>query len=134
MNPEADQVRVLVVDDHADSLRAMAALLEGPDRQVVTAASGKEALRCLLQGDYAVVLLDVKMTGLDGYETAELIRSREKTRQIPIIFLTSNNKEVEHVAKGYSHGAVDYLFKPFPPEILDPSWMCSWSSQKRLWR
>jgi two-component system, sensor histidine kinase and response regulator len=118
MNPEVDQVRVLVVDDHADSLRAMAALLEGPDRQVVTAASGKEALRCLLQGDYAVVLLDVKMTGLDGYETAELIRSREKTRQIPIIFLTSNNKEVEHVAKGYSHGAVDYLFKPFPPEIL----------------
>ena len=65
-----------------------------------------------------MVLLDVKMTGLDGYETAELIRSREKTRQIPIIFLTSNNKEVEHVAKGYSHGAVDYLFKPFPPEIL----------------
>jgi signal transduction histidine kinase len=118
MNPDLDQVRVLVVDDHPDSLRAMAALLESPDRQVVTASSGEEGLRCLLQGDYAVVLLDVKMAGLDGYETAALIRERKKTRQIPIIFLTSNNKEVHHVAKGYSHGAVDYLFKPFPPEIL----------------
>ena len=118
MNPHCDPVRVLVVDDYPDSLRAMAALLASPDRQVVTAASGEEALRCLLQGDYAVVLLDVKMTGLDGYETAALIRSREKTRQIPIIFLTSNNKELDHVAKGYSHGAVDYLFKPFPPAIL----------------
>jgi two-component system sensor histidine kinase/response regulator len=118
MNSELDQVRVLVVDDHPDSLRAMAALLEGADRQVVTAASGEEALRHLLQGEYAVILLDVKMIGLDGYETAALIRSREKTREIPIIFLTSNNKEVDQVAKGYSHGAVDYLFKPFVPEIL----------------
>jgi signal transduction histidine kinase len=118
MNPETDQVRVLIVDDHPGSLRAMAALLEGADRQVVTAASGEEALRHLLHGDYAVVLLDVRMTGLDGYETAALIRAREKTREIPIIFLTSNNKEVDHVAKGYSHGAVDYLFKPFAPEIL----------------
>ena len=118
MNPETDQVRVLIVDDHAGSLSAMAALLEGADRQVVTAASGEEALRHLLHGDYAVVLLDVRMTGLDGYETAALIRAREKTREIPIIFLTSNNKEVDQVAKGYSHGAVDYLFKPFAPEIL----------------
>jgi two-component system, sensor histidine kinase and response regulator len=118
MNPDIDQVRVLVVDDYPDSLRAMAALLESPDRQIVTAASGEEALRHLLQGDYAVVLLDVKMAGIDGYETAALIRERKKTRETPIIFLTSNNKEVHHVAKGYSHGAVDYLFKPFPPEIL----------------
>jgi len=118
MSMVAERVQVLVVDDHPQTLAAMKALLEGPDREIVTATSGEEALRYLLHGEYAVVLLDVKMTGIDGYETAALIRAREKTRQIPIVFLTSNNKEAEHVVKGYSQGAVDYIFKPVMPEIL----------------
>jgi len=134
LNVEPDQVRVLVVDDSPETLCAMAALLQGPDRQVVTVASGEEALRCLLHGEYAVVLLDVRMTGLDGYATAALIRSRERTRQIPIIFLTSNNTEVDQVARGYSHGAVDYLFKPFAPEILQSKVNVFVELAKKRWR
>jgi two-component system sensor histidine kinase/response regulator len=118
MTADSDNIQVLVVDDHRETLHAIQALLEAADRTIVTATSGEEALRCLMNGEYAVVLLDVIMPGLDGYETASLIRAREKTRNVPIIFLTSGNREVEHIAKGYAQGAVDYIFKPCVPEIL----------------
>ncbi len=109
---------VLVVDDNAQNLLALEAILSRDDRTVLTAGSGEEALRYLLDRDAAVVLLDVHMLGMDGYETAALIRNREKTRDVPIIFVTSYNKEDADVVKGYAHGAVDYIFKPVVPDIL----------------
>jgi PAS domain S-box-containing protein len=109
---------LLVVDDHPQNLLALESILAGDDRIVVTAQSGEEALKRLLDEDYSVVLLDIKLTGIDGYETARLIRAREKTRDVPIIFLTSYNKDDADVAKGYAYGAVDYIFKPIVPDIL----------------
>ena len=88
------------------------------DQRLVRASSGDEALRRLLERDFAVILLDVQMPGMNGFETARLIKSRERTKYIPIIFLTAISKEEEYVFEGYSVGAVDYLFKPFQPEIL----------------
>ena len=111
-------MNVLLVDDDLDNLVALEAILEGPDRTLVKATSGEEALKCLLHDEFAVILLDVKMAGIDGYETAKLIRQREKTRDVPIIFLTSYNKEDAQVIKGYSYGAVDYIIKPLVAEIL----------------
>lgn len=109
---------LLLVDDNPQSLLALESLLAGDDRIIVKAQSGEEALKHLLDGDYSVILLDIKLTGIDGYETAGLIRAREKTRDVPIIFLTSYNKEDADVVKGYAYGAVDYIFKPIVPEIL----------------
>jgi CheY-like chemotaxis protein len=85
---------------------------------VVIANSGEEALRQLLKGEFAVILLDVYMPGMDGYETAHIIRSREQTKRIPIVFLSAVNKEAEHLIRGYSMGAVDYVFKPVEPLVL----------------
>jgi PAS domain S-box-containing protein len=116
---DSHKVNVLVVDDHPQNLVAMEAIVAAPDRNVVIAASGEEALKYLLEEDCGVVVLDVKLGGMDGYETAALIRKREKTRSLPIIFVTSYNKEEADVVKGYSHGAVDYIFKPIVPEILN---------------
>ena len=82
------------------------------------ARSGEEALRHLLKGEFAVILLDVYMPGMDGYETAQIIRSRDQTKGIPIVFLSAVNKEAEHLLRGYSMGAVDYVFKPVDPIIL----------------
>jgi two-component system sensor histidine kinase/response regulator len=109
---------VLLVDDNPENLLALEAILEGPDRHLIKARSGEEALKCLLSQSFAVILLDVKMTGLDGYETARMIRQRERNRDIPIIFLTSYNKEDSQIAKGYSYGAVDYIIKPVVPDTL----------------
>ena len=114
--PEA--VRVLVVDDQPRNVLAMEAMLAGPDVEVVTAGSGPEALKHLLQGEYAVILLDVQMPGVDGFETASLIRQRERSRNTPIVFVTANGREDAQVSRGYSVGAVDYLFKPVVAEIL----------------
>ena len=86
--------------------------------EVVLARSGEEALRHLLKGEFAVILLDVYMPGMDGYETAQIIRSRDQTKGIPIVFLSAVNKETEHLLRGYSMGAVDYVFKPVDPIIL----------------
>jgi signal transduction histidine kinase/DNA-binding response OmpR family regulator len=107
-----------MVDDSATNLLALESILKTPDRQLVRASSGEEALRYLLDHDVAVVLLDVYMPGIDGLETAELIRSREKSRDIPIIFLTANSTGVSHLNRGYSLGAVDYIVKPVDPDIL----------------
>jgi PAS domain S-box-containing protein len=114
--PEA-LARILIVDDDDHNLFAMEKVLEDIG-QVVTARSGEEALKQLLQHDFAVILLDVLMPGMDGYETAALIRARERSRYVPIIFLTAVNKDDAHMLRGYSMGAVDYVFKPVEPQIL----------------
>ncbi|TGV89872.1 response regulator, partial [Mesorhizobium sp. M2D.F.Ca.ET.145.01.1.1] len=99
------------------NLVAIGEVLDGVG-QVICAKSGEEALRFLLKEDFAVILLDVLMPGLDGYETASLIRRRERSNNTPIIFLTAINKEEAHMLRGYDAGAVDYLFKPFDPVML----------------
>src|SRR5690242_12483056 len=109
--------RVLLVDDDERNLLALKTVLEDLG-EVVLARSGEEALRHLLKGDFAVILLDVYMPGMDGYETAQIIRSREQTKGIPIVFLSAVNKEAEHLMRGYSMGAVDYVFKPVDPVVL----------------
>jgi PAS domain S-box-containing protein len=109
---------VLLVDDREENLVALVAILEPLGQNLVLARSGDEALRALLHDDFAVILLDVQMPGMDGFATAELIKQRERTRHIPIIFLTAISKDEHHVFRGYSAGAVDYLFKPFAPEVL----------------
>ncbi|NPC70758.1 PAS domain S-box protein [Corallococcus exiguus] len=109
---------ILMVDDHPANLLALEAILEPLGQDLVKATSGEEALKQLLQRDFAVILMDVQMPGLDGFQTAALIKQRERTRTIPIIFLTALSRDAAHVFKGYAHGAVDYLLKPFDPEIL----------------
>jgi len=112
-----DRPRVLVVDDDPHNLLAIRTVLEDLC-DVAEARSGEEALRHLLKGEFAVILLDVYMPGLDGYETAQIIRSREQTKRIPIVFLSAVNKETEHLMRGYAMGAVDYVFKPVDPVVL----------------
>ena len=109
--------RILVVDDDERNLLALRTVLEDV-AEVVLARSGEEALRHLLKNEFAVILLDVYMPMMDGYETAQIIRSREQTKRIPIIFLSAVNKETEHLIRGYSMGAVDYVFKPVEPIVL----------------
>ncbi len=109
---------ILAVDDHPENLVALEAILASLGQNLVKATSGMEALRCLLNEDFAVILLDVQMPGMDGFETATLIRQRSRSQYTPIIFLTAINHSDTHVARGYSLGAVDYLFKPIEPEVL----------------
>ncbi|WP_114953283.1 response regulator [Sphingosinicella terrae] len=111
------RARVLIVDDDERNLLAIRTVIEDI-ADVETASSGEEALRHLLKSEFAVILLDVYMPGLDGYETAQLIRQREQTKRIPIVFLSAVNKEKEHLIRGYAMGAVDYVFKPVEPVVL----------------
>ncbi|MDR6914201.1 diguanylate cyclase (GGDEF)-like protein/PAS domain S-box-containing protein [Pseudomonas sp. 3296] len=111
---------LLIVDDYPENLISMRALLQRQDWQVMTAASGFEALSLLLEHDVDLVLLDVQMPGMDGFEVARLMRGSQRTRLTPIIFLTANEQSPDAVIKGYASGAVDYLFKPFDPQILKP--------------
>jgi PAS domain S-box-containing protein len=111
------RVKILLVDDTPENLVSLEAALSGLDGELVFANSGKEALRYLLDDDFAAILLDVRMPDMDGFETAELIRSRPRSRQIPILFLTGYRNE-EHLFRGYDLGAVDFLFKPIVPEVL----------------
>jgi PAS domain S-box-containing protein len=111
-------VEILIVDDRPENLLALEAILEPLGQVLVRAHSGDEALRLLLTHDFAMILLDVQMPGIDGFETARLIKSRERTKYIPIIFLTAISKDEEYVFEGYSVGAVDYMTKPFQPDIL----------------
>ncbi len=117
MQPEPN-VNVLMVDDHPENLLALEAILDKPGQHLVKAHSGQEALRSLLNQDFAVILLDVQMPGMDGFETATLIRNRPRSQHTPIIFLTAFSTSETLMFKGYSLGAVDYLFKPVNPEIL----------------
>ncbi|AKA21888.1 putative bifunctional diguanylate cyclase/phosphodiesterase [Pseudomonas chlororaphis] len=116
---EASSV-LLIVDDYPENLISMRALLQRHDWQVMTAASGVEALGLLLEHDIDLVLLDVQMPEMDGFEVARLMRGSQRTRLTPIIFLTANEQSKDAVIKGYASGAVDYLFKPFDPQILKP--------------
>src|SRR3954462_6321699 len=113
----AARARVLVVDDDEHNLLAIRNVIEDL-AEVEVARSGEEALRHLLKGEFAVILLDVYMPGMDGYETARIIRERDQTKRIPIVFLSAVNKEKEHLMRGYSMGAVDYVFKPVEPVVL----------------
>jgi PAS domain S-box-containing protein len=113
-----ERAKILLVDDRDENLLALAATLEPLGQELVQARSGEEALRRLLQDDYALILLDVQMPGLDGFATAALIKQRERTRHVPIIFLTAISKEAEHVFRGYEAGAVDYLMKPLDAHVL----------------
>ncbi|HEX3976884.1 MAG TPA: SpoIIE family protein phosphatase [Solirubrobacteraceae bacterium] len=120
VTPPAEEhpVGILLVDDHKENLSALKAVLEPLGERLVSAESGEQALRALLREDIAVILLDVRMAGLDGLQTARIIRARPRTRHIPIIFLTAQVSEVEEIALAYASGAVDYVIKPFEPEIL----------------
>src|SRR5215469_7232117 len=113
-----DRVNILLVDDHVENLVALEALLTDLDQNLVRVESGLDALRLLLHNEFALIILDVDMPIMNGFETAALIREREKSRHTPIIFLTAINKAEQHVFKGFSLGAVDYLTKPFVPEVL----------------
>jgi PAS domain S-box-containing protein len=109
---------VLLVDDRTENLVALEAVLAPLNCRLVSATSGSEALKRLLEDDFAVILLDVQMPELDGFETAEYIKRRERTKNIPIIFVTAISKEEHHVFRGYEAGAVDYVFKPYDPVVL----------------
>jgi CheY-like chemotaxis protein len=125
------KINILVVDDNQANLNALEALLDGPDRSVFTALSGNEALRILLKEDIAAILLDVKMDTMDGYETARLIRARDKSHDIPIIFLTAYQQDELDIQKGYALGAVDFLFRPVAPNIIKAKVNCFVTLAKR---
>jgi len=112
------KANILIVDDKPENLLAMESILEGLDQNLVQATSAREALRYLLMEDVAVIVLDVQMPGVNGFELAELIRERERTQHTPIIFVSAISHSEQYIFKGYSLGAVDYLTKPFEPEIL----------------
>ena len=113
----APKMKILLVDDHPANLLALESILEDLGQELVRATSGQDALRHLLSDDFAVILLDVKMPDMDGFETAALIRERERSRHTPILFITAHSDD-EHVFRGYHAGAVDFLYKPVNPEVL----------------
>ncbi len=110
--------RVLAVDDRRENLLALQAILEGLPVEVVSVTSGEDALKRLLAEDYAVILLDAHMPGMDGFETAGHVKQRERTRHIPILFLTAVDYDPHLAFRGYQAGAVDYITKPFDPWVL----------------
>jgi two-component system cell cycle response regulator len=115
---QQEDVNILLVDDRKGNLLALEKLLAAPGLNIMKATSGNTALSLALKHDFALVLMDVQMPGMDGFETAELMRGAENTKHVPIIFVTAISKEQENVFKGYDSGAVDYLFKPLDPDIL----------------
>lgn len=118
--PQEEEIiqTVLMVDDTPENLYSLEAVLEAPGRNLVKAASGPEALKVLLKSDVSLVLLDVQMPGMDGFEVAEIMRSNPKTKNVPIVFVTAISKDQKYVFKGYQAGAIDYLFKPLDPVVL----------------
>mgnify|MGYP002725494343 CR=1 FL=1 len=110
--------KILLVDDKPENLITLEGILDNPELEIHTANSGNEALGMLLEHNFALVLLDVQMPGMDGFETAEIMQSNERTKQIPIIFVTAISKQRKHIFKGYQSGAVDYLYKPLDLEVL----------------
>src|SRR5687768_14904740 len=118
MTSRDDSVNILLVDDQPNNLLALESILGDMGQNLVRAESGKRALKHLLDRDFAVILLDVQMPEMDGFETATLIRQRDRSRHTPIIFLTALSRSETNVFRGYELGAVDYIFKPFHPEIL----------------
>ena len=117
-SPPDDRVNILLVDDQPANLVALEAMLQGLGQNLIKAESGREALRWLLTHEFAVILLDVKMPDMDGFETAQLIRERDKSRHTPILFLTAGDNTQTQAVRGYAVGAVDYLVKPVVPEFV----------------
>ena len=113
-----NKARILLVDDRNENLVALEAILSSLSQTLVAVRSGEEALKALLVDEFAVILLDVVMPGMDGFETASHIKRRPKTRDVPIIFLTAASAEPDHAFRGYAAGAVDYISKPFDPWVL----------------
>ncbi len=113
-----EKINILIVDDIAENLFALEAIIDQDDYQLIKAHSGEEALKYLLKYDFAAILLDVQMPGMDGFRTAQIIKARQKTKNIPILFITANHFDSEHIFTGYSLGAIDYILKPFDPFIL----------------
>src|SRR5262245_54515351 len=113
-------VNLLVVDDHAENRLALRSILSSaaPDYRIVEAESGREALKHLLREDFAVILLDVVMPGMDGFELASLIKQRERARNVPILFLSAIATDMSSTFKGYASGAVDYLVQPLVPDVV----------------
>jgi CheY-like chemotaxis protein len=114
----AEKAKILLVDDRDENLVALEAILSSLDQELVSVQSGEAALKALLTDEFAVILLDVVMPGMDGFETATHIKRRVKTRDIPIIFLTAVNADPDYAFRGYAAGAVDYIAKPFDPWVL----------------
>jgi CheY-like chemotaxis protein len=114
----AEKAKILLVDDRAENLVALEAILSSLNQTLIPAQSGDAALKALLTDDFAVILLDVLMPGMDGFETAAHIKRRPRTRDVPIIFLTARNAEPDYAFRSYSAGAVDYIAKPFDPWVL----------------
>ena len=113
-----ERAKILLVDDRQQNLLALEAVLSSLDQTLVTASSGEEALRALLKDDFALILLDAQMPGMDGFETAARIKARVRTKDIPIIFLTAVDRDQQHAYRGYSAGGADYISKPFDPWVL----------------
>ncbi|MCO5993908.1 response regulator [Actinoallomurus rhizosphaericola] len=114
----AEKANILLVDDREENLIALEAILSSLDQNMIRARSGEEALRALLTNDFAVILLDIVMPGMDGFEIARAIKRRRKTREVPIIFLTAADADPDYAFRGYAAGAVDYISKPFDPWVL----------------
>jgi response regulator RpfG family c-di-GMP phosphodiesterase len=114
----AEKANILLVDDRDENLVALEAILSSLDQNMIRARSGDEALRALLTNDFAVILLDIVMPGMDGFEIARAIKRRRKTREVPIIFLTAVDAGPDYAFRGYAAGAVDYISKPFDPWVL----------------
>jgi CheY-like chemotaxis protein len=113
-----EKAKILLVDDRAENIVALEAILSSLNQTLVPARSGDAALKALLSDEFAVILLDVLMPGMDGFETAAHIKRRPRTRDVPIIFLTARNAEPDYAFRSYSAGAVDYIAKPFDPWVL----------------
>lgn len=118
VGPAGQHAKALLVDDRRENLTAVAALLQGLPVEPVAVTSGEAALKKLLTDDFAVIMLDAQMPDMDGFETATHIKARERTRHIPIIFLTAADREAQLALRGYAAGAVDYLIKPIDPWVL----------------
>ena len=114
----SDRARILLVDDRPQNLLALEAILNTLDQTLVRAGSGEEALRALLRDEFALILLDAQMPGMDGFETAARIKARERTKNVPIIFLTAVDEDQRLAYRGYAAGAADYITKPFDPWLL----------------
>ena len=130
-----ERARILLVDDHDENLLALQAVLSTLDQSLVTASSGEEALRALLKEDFALILLDAQMPGMDGFETAAQIKSRPRTRNIPIIFLTAVDADHRNAYRGYAAGGADYISKPFDPWVLRAKvqvFVDLWKASQRL--
>lgn len=112
------KTKILIVDDRPENLLSLEDLLERPDLEIMTADSGNIALSMILDHEYALILLDVQMPGMDGFETAEIIRKNKKSSKTPIIFITAIGREDQYTARGYEVGAVDFMYKPINPHVL----------------